>query len=347
MSDLAIRHKPARRLDDLRLALRIAKSAVMDPFRPLIANLIVTRRCNLSCGYCYEYDKVSPPVPLDVLKSRIDHLARLRVVFVTLTGGESLLVPHLPEVVAYVREKGMVPNVNTNGYLLTKDWIERLDAAGLYGLQISIDNVNPNDVTKKSLNVLKPKLVLLARHAKFRVRINTVLGSGPPAESVEVARTCMQLGLDASSSLLRHGSGETVAMDDATRAAYDEIRALGRRAHPLLDDDFQVALANGKEADWKCRAGARTFHVCEDGLVHLCAPKMGSPGIPIEAYTLDDIKRAFYMPKPCAKTCPVAYAHHVSRLDRWRSQNGQPLLPAAGSPAPAADGKRHLPVLAA
>jgi MoaA/NifB/PqqE/SkfB family radical SAM enzyme len=345
MSDLAVRHKPARRLDDLRLALRIAKSALIDPFRPLIANLIVTRRCNLSCGYCYEYDKVSPPVPLDVLKARIDHLARLRVVFVTLTGGESLLVPHLPEVVAYVREKGMVPNVNTNGYLLTKDWIERLDAAGLYGLQISIDNVTPNDVTKKSLKILKPKLVLLARHAKFRVRINTVLGSGPPEEAVEVAKACMQLGLDASSSLLRHGSGETVALDERTRAAYEEIRALGRRAHPLLDDDFQVALANGKEADWKCRAGARTFHVCEDGLVHLCAPKMGSPGIPLDEYSLDDIKRAFYMPKPCAKTCPVAYAHHVSRLDRWRSQNGQPLLPAAGSPA--TDGKRHLPVLAA
>lgn len=345
MTDIApLRHRPARRLDDAKLAFRIAKSALIDPFRPLIANLIVTRRCNLSCGYCYEYDKVSPPVPLDVLKQRIDHLARLRAVFVTLTGGESLLVPHLAEVVAYVREKGMVPFVNTNGYLLTRDWIERLDKAGLYGLQISIDNVNPNEVTKKSLKVLKPKLELLARYATFRVRINTVLGSGPPEEAVEVARAAMALGLDASSSLLRQGSGATAAMDAPTRAAYEEIRDLGRRAHPLLDDDFQVALAKGEEADWKCRAGARTFHVCEDGLVHLCAPKMGSPGTPIAEYTLDDIKRSFYMPKPCSKTCPVAYAHHVSRLDRYRSQNGQPLLPAPAAPV---DGKRHLPVLAA
>ncbi len=342
MTDIApLRHRPTRRLDDAKLAFRIAKSALIDPLRPLIANLIVTRRCNLSCGYCYEYDQVSPPVPLDVLEQRIDHLARLRAVFVTLTGGESLLVPHLAEVVAYVRERGMVPFVNTNGYLLTRDWIERLDRAGLYGLQISIDNVTPNDVTKKSLKVLKPKLELLARHATFRVRINTVLGSGPPEEAVEVAKAAMALGLDASSSLLRQGSGATAAIDDRTRAAYEEIRALGRRAHPLLADDFQVALAKGEEADWKCRAGARTFHVCEDGLVHLCAPKLGSPGTPIADYTVEDIRRSFDMPKPCAKTCPVAYAHHVSRLDRFRSQNGQPLLVAP------ADGKRHLPVLAA
>jgi MoaA/NifB/PqqE/SkfB family radical SAM enzyme len=347
MSDVTpLRHRPRRRLDDARLAFRIARS-VMDPFRPLVANLIVTRRCNLACGYCNEYDKTSAPVPLDVLNQRIDHLARLRAVFVTLTGGESLLVPHLAEVVAYVRAKGMVPFVNTNGYLLTRDWIEKLDAAGLYGLQISIDNVTPNDVTKKSLKVLEPKLRLLARYAKFRVRINTVLGAAPPAEAVQVAKTAMALGLDASTSLLRQGSGETAELDDETRAAYEEIRSLGRRAHPLLADDFQLALANGEEASWKCRAGARTFHVCEDGLVHLCAPKVGNPGTPLAEYTVEDIKRAFYMPKPCAKACPIAYAHHVSRLDQWRSQNGEPLALPPPPTAIAPDGKRHLPVLAA
>ena len=31
---------------------------------PLEAQLIVTRRCNLSCGYCTEFDNYSAPVPL-------------------------------------------------------------------------------------------------------------------------------------------------------------------------------------------------------------------------------------------------------------------------------------------
>ena len=303
-------------------------AAAIDRDRPLITHLVVTRRCNLSCGYCFEYDKVSPPVPLATLQERIDHLARLRSVFVTLTGGEALLHPDIVELVRYVRARGMTPFVNTNGYLLTREMIEGFNKAGLYGLQLSIDNARPNAVSKKSLKPLLPKLRLLARHARFRVRVNTVLGSSPPAEALEVARAVVAFGFDANCSLVRDDSGVLKPPDDETRAAYDEIRALGRRLPAFLDDDYTRQLLENGTMSWKCRAGARTFMVCEDGLVHLCQPRMGNPGTPLATYTVDDIRRAFDAPKPCAATCPIAYAHHASKLDGWRSQRGQALLPA-------------------
>ncbi len=310
------------------MSLRIAASlvrAALDPTRPLVTHLVITRRCNLSCGYCFEYDKVSPPVPVETLRERIDHLARLRSVFVTLTGGESLLHPQAAELVAYIREHGMVPFLNTNGYLLTRGWIDALNEAGLYALQISVDNVTPNEVSKKSLKTLLPKLKLLSEHAKFRVRINCVLGSSPPAEAVEVARTAVELGFDVSTSLLRAGDGSVMVQTDEARRAYDEIRALGKRAPSYLGDDFTRPLLEQGELQWKCRAGARTFHVDEHGLVHLCAPRTGTPAKPLAAYTVEDIEHYFTAPKPCAATCPVAYAHHASRLDGLRSQNGAPV----------------------
>jgi MoaA/NifB/PqqE/SkfB family radical SAM enzyme len=310
---------------------------------------VITRRCNLSCGYCFEYDKVSKPVPLDTLKERIDHLAALRSVFVTLTGGESLLHPDAIELVRYVREKGMTPFLNTNGYLLTKEIIEGLNQAGLYGLQLSIDNAKPNDVSKKSLKPLMPKLRLLARYAKFHVRINTVLGSSPPEEALEVARTVVAFGFDSNCSLVRDETGALVEPDPKTRAAYEEIRRLGSRLPAFLDDDYTQKLLDDGAMEWKCRAGARTFLVCENGLVHLCQPRMGNPGTPLLAYTVEEIRRAFDAPKPCAATCPIAYAHHASKLDGWRSQRGQALLAAPPPPAlpalPAAGAGKRSPAL--
>ena len=308
-----------------RLMLDVAAAAV-DRDRPLITHLVITRRCNLSCGYCFEYDAVSPPVPTDVLKARIDHLASLRSVFVTLTGGESLLHPDAAELVRHVCERGMTPFLNSNGFLLTRKIIEELNDAGLYALQLSIDNAKPNEVSKKSLKTLLPKLRLLKKHARFKVRINTVLGSSPPAEALEVARAVVELGFDSNISLVRDESGALVPPDDVTRAAYDRIRKLGRRLPSFLDDSYtRELLANGT-MDWKCRAGARTFLVDENGLVHLCQPRVGNPGIPLLHYTVEDIRRAFDAPKPCAATCPISYAHHASKLDGWRSQRGPLML---------------------
>src|SRR5262245_53838263 len=104
MTDLHPKLRRQRQpLRDAKILFDVAAAAI-DRDRPLITHLVITRRCNLSCGYCFEYDKVSKPVPLDVLKQRIDHLAKLRSVFVTLTGGESLLHPDAIELVRYVRE---------------------------------------------------------------------------------------------------------------------------------------------------------------------------------------------------------------------------------------------------
>ncbi len=288
-----------------------------------MAHMVITRRCNLACGYCHEYDKTSAPVPLAELKLRVDHIAKLRTVFVTLTGGESLLHPDLVQLVAYVRARGMTPLVNTNGFLLTRDNITRLGEAGLYGLQLSIDTVEPNRTTKKSLKTLLPKLRLLAEHATFRVRINSVLGAEDPDQAVEVARVAVSLGFDAKCSLVRDGHGAVMKLDARGRRAYDEIRSLGARAPRYLSEDFQAALIDDGEVEWKCRGGARYFTVCEDGLVHLCESSYGSPGKPLAEYGQADIEQAFHMRKSCSVTCAVAYAHQASRVDRCRRQDDE------------------------
>ena len=145
---------------------------------PILVHIIPMRRCNLACAYCNEYDDHSKPVPVDVMYQRLERLAALGTSIVTISGGEPLLHPDLDPIVARVRKHGMIAGMITNGYLLTAERIQRLNRAGLDHLQISIDNVMPDDVSKKSLKVLDKKLELLAEHADFHVNINSVVEIG-------------------------------------------------------------------------------------------------------------------------------------------------------------------------
>ena len=85
----------------------------------------------------------------------------------------------------------------TNGYLLAPDRIERLNRAGLERLQISIDNVIPDDVSKKSLKVLDKKLQNLAEHAEFHVNINSVVGGGVrnPQDALDIGKRALGTGI--------------------------------------------------------------------------------------------------------------------------------------------------------
>ncbi len=137
----------------------------------------------------------------------------------------------------------------------------------------------------------------------------------------------LALGFEAKVSLMRGADGTPVALDDRSREVYAELQRMGRRSSAYLSEDFQARLLRDGEVIWKCRAGARFFHVCENGLVHLCAPRTGNPGVPLADYGEEDLRRAFRTAKPCTARCPVAYAHQASRLDRWRSQGEAEMAP--------------------
>jgi MoaA/NifB/PqqE/SkfB family radical SAM enzyme len=139
-------------------SLREFARGLIDTAHPLLVQIIPIRRCNIDCGYCNEYDKVSAPVPTDLMKARIDKLAELGTSVVAFSGGEPMLHPDLDPLIAHIRGRGMMAGLITNGYFLVPKRIEELNAAGLDFLQISIDNIEPDEVSKKSLRLLDKKL---------------------------------------------------------------------------------------------------------------------------------------------------------------------------------------------
>src|SRR5580700_11091579 len=176
--------------------LKMIAKALASTKHPVLVHIIPMRRCNLDCGYCNEYDNVSKPVPLLEMKKRLDILADMGTSIITISGGEPLMHPELEEIIRHIRKRGMIAGMITNGFLLSVARIQSLNEAGLEHLQISIDNVTPDDMSLKSLKTLDSRLEMLAQHAVFQVNINSVLGSGVknPQDALTIAHRAVDLG---------------------------------------------------------------------------------------------------------------------------------------------------------
>jgi MoaA/NifB/PqqE/SkfB family radical SAM enzyme len=317
-----------RRLREWRM---IAKG-VASTDHPVMAHIIPIRRCNLSCTYCNEYDDFSKPVPAETMFERLDQLADLRTTIITFSGGEPLLHPDLDRLISRIRKRGILAGMITNGYLLTPQRVKQLNEAGLDHMQISIDNVMPDDVSKKSLKVLDKKLQILSEHALFHVNINSVLGGGihTPEDALVVGKRALELGFTSTVGIIHDGGGQLKPIGERERAVFLEMKKFEKKNFSQINY-FQNDIANGRPSNWRCRAGARYLYVCEDGLVHYCSQQRGYPAKPLAEYTIADIRREYLTEKGCAPLCTVSCVHQISYMDFWRDpQTIQNTAPVEG-----------------
>ncbi len=247
----------SRRLRELGMIAH----GLLDANHVVMAHIIPMRRCNLACAYCNEYDAVSKPVPLDTMLQRIDQLARLGTAIVTISGGEPILHPELDDIIRHIRNHGMIAGMITNGYLLTAERIERLNRAGLDHMQISIDNVMPDDVSKKSLKVLDKKLQLLSEHAEFHVNINSVVGGGihNPHDALVVGRRARQLGFTSTVGIIHDGDGQLRPLSGEERTVFFKMHNMDRAK--LLAFQLVPGQHRQRQTERLALPGRRTLHL--------------------------------------------------------------------------------------
>ncbi len=313
--------------------LRMIFKGVASTDHPVMAHIIPIRRCNLACTYCNEYDDVSKPVAVDVMLERLDRLAALGTTIVTFSGGEPLLHPELDRLISHVRNRGIIAGMITNGYLLTAQRVQQLNDAGLDHMQISIDNVMPDDVSKKSLKVLDKKLQILAQHALFHVNINSVLGGGihNPDDALVVGKRALELGFTSTVGIIHDGGGQLKPIGERERSVFLAMKQFEKKNFSQINY-FQNNIAHGQPGNWRCRAGARYLYICEDGLVHYCSQQRGFPAKPLAEYTVADIRREYATKKDCAPFCTVSCVHQISYMDFWRDPQTIPsTAPVEGS----------------
>src|SRR5439155_1046560 len=78
-----------------------------------------------------------------------------------------------------------------------------------------IDNVIPDEVSKKSLKTLDSRLEWLSQHAIFQVNINSVLGSGVknPQDALTIAHRAVELGFTSTVGIIHDHNGQLKPLD--------------------------------------------------------------------------------------------------------------------------------------
>ncbi|MDX8411794.1 MAG: radical SAM protein [Mariprofundaceae bacterium] len=292
--------------------------------RALYAQLVMTRDCNLSCAYCNEYDTGAPHVAMQDLLSRIDRLDELGVLVYDLLGGEPLLHPGLADLVRHIKRKhgGVnLANVISNGFLLTEEKITSLNAAGLDLMQLSVDSVRPGPDSMKSLKSLLPKLDLLARQARFTVKIQTVLTESTAQEYGEFRDMLEAYPFDFSFSLLHEAGGKIAIAGEVFAQLLDRHDLWGGMR---LYRDHAEALLRGEDSKpWRCLGGSKFLYVTAGGVIQWCSQQPGD-ALPLARTTPADLKRA-HVHKPCEEGCALGCARLVSHA------LGEPLKTAGAS----------------
>ncbi len=120
----------------------IREARVQGP--PVCVYLETTNRCNLLCTTCPRtYEELEPPADMswELFTSIVDQLPGLQRA--VLHGvGEPMLVKNLPQMVRYLKDRGVYVLFNTNGTLLTEKSGRAMITAGLDELRVSLDASN-------------------------------------------------------------------------------------------------------------------------------------------------------------------------------------------------------------
>ena len=192
-------------------------------------------------------------------RARLNKLADLGTSIVTISGGEPMMHPELDQIIHHIRVRGMIAGLISNGYYFTPERIKRLNKAGLEYLQISIDNVEPDEVSRKSLRVLDKKLRYLSEYADFHVNINSVIGGGikNPDDALTVARRAVELGFSTTVGVIHDVDGTLKPLSPKEKDIFQQVKKLGNKDHARLNW-FQDSIAEGKPYNWRCRAGAHS-----------------------------------------------------------------------------------------
>lgn len=131
-----------------RLDGALATPEARNQYLPHVIAWNLTRRCNLECAHCYisagPHETVDSELTAEEFRRITAEILALNPApLFILSGGEPLLRADLSELARFATQRGATVVIGTNGTLLTDERIAELRDAGVTGVAVSVDSLEP------------------------------------------------------------------------------------------------------------------------------------------------------------------------------------------------------------
>jgi radical SAM protein with 4Fe4S-binding SPASM domain len=217
------------------------RAVVREPFArdfcryPVLSEVALTYRCNLSCAFCYAGcgapgaadDRAGSAEMSDQEVCRILEVIRrdARCPSVSFTGGEPTMRPDLPQLVRHAKGLGLAVNLISNGQLIDDRLADELAAAGLDSAQLSLEGpdaaCHDGLVGRAGAFARLWEAVERLRSRGVRVHTNTTVNRRNLARLEDVVALAAARGMERLTMNLMIPCG-SAATDPGLRVAYTE-----------------------------------------------------------------------------------------------------------------------------
>ncbi len=155
---------------------------------PVSINLHITERCNYHCKFCFaKYSYMEKELTKTQWERIINDLILNGCQKVNFAGGEPTLIPFLPDLIQYVKKKGLFVSIISNGTGISKEFLNKcgkyLDLIGL-SIESSIEDTEKilgrslktrsNFTSYSHVEMIREKVKLINSY-KIPLKINTIV----------------------------------------------------------------------------------------------------------------------------------------------------------------------------
>jgi len=261
--------------------------------RPRYCVWELTLACNLRCGHCGSRAGRPRPDELDTEESLdlVRSLSRLGCQVVTLSGGEPTLRRDWYTIASEIRQRGMIPNMVTNGVGVTAEVAARMKRAGLANVAVSLDGPRQihDELRGPGSFERSARGLRLLREAGLHTTVMTTINAANLTRLEELHDVAVELGAARWRSQLGKPMGAMDDRHDLVIAPRDllelmpKLYALHRRGQLEVsigdslgffgpyDSALRAVSWDGKSQRWGgCQAGLQAVGIEADGGVKGC-----------------------------------------------------------------------------